>query len=120
MTIAPRRTVFSGRLLASGLWFDTTLIGEARARQRIAAAWQPGSLVRRYDNAGLLLTWPAPRWVNSAATLGTPVIALHNATLATAPLTAAETKRLPARSLALVRGGELIVTPLAGLTREDL
>ncbi|MCC6536210.1 MAG: hypothetical protein IT162_01585 [Bryobacterales bacterium] len=119
MTIAPRRTVFSGRLLASGLWFDTTLIGEARARQRIAAAWQPGSLVRRYDNAGLLLTWPAPRWVNSAATLGTPVIALHNATLATAPLTAAETKRLPARSLALVRGGELIVTPLAGLTRED-
>lgn len=114
MTITPRRAVFTGRVQASGLWFDAALIDEATARQRIAAAWQPGSSVRRQAGVGLLLTWPAPRWVNAASAPGAPLV-----NLTTTPLTAAEAKTVPAHSLAFARGGELHTVPLSSLAPED-
>lgn len=104
-TLQPRALVHRGTVPAVGVVVDAVLLGERTARERVLDAWTPEARVFAVAR-GYLVRWGAPRPLDVARALGTPVT-LEEGVLLAAPLTSAERARLapPGGSLVRVLGG---------------
>lgn len=70
----PRTPAWRGVVDAAGFLIDAALIGEAEARRRILALWEPGATVHRIER-GWLIRLPAPRRVRCDQAPGLPLTA---------------------------------------------
>ena len=105
-----RQPVLQGHQLLDGLWFPADWFDEAQAAPRILAAWQPGSLVFRFES-GWLLQFPAAREIACEEAAGWPLRREGHA-LSSAPLSAAERQALPVADLCIVAGGRVAALQL--------
>ena len=112
-----RQPVLQGHLLLDGLWFPADWFDEAQAAPRILAAWQPGSLVFRFES-GWLLQFPAALEIACEEAAGWPLRRQGHA-LSSAPLSAAERLALPAADLCIVAGGRVAALQLGQATPVD-
>ncbi len=108
MTVRPRQLVHRGSVEASALLLDPGLLGEARARQRVIAAWCPGATLYRLDGS-YLLRWPGARRTACDQTVGVPLVAAGDR-LEAAPLTRTERAALPSGEVIHIRGGVAIAS----------
>jgi len=121
--VRPRALAWQGVVDAAGFLIDTSLIGEAEARRRILALWEPGAAVHPVAR-GWLIRLPAPRRVRSDQAPGMPLTAEKvplGRVLAGAPFTAEELRALDPPDGALVRlqAGEAVVESPAEAHRAD-
>jgi hypothetical protein len=112
-----RRPVFEGSQMVRALWFDCALHGEAEARRRVLAAWEPGARAYRVHN-GFLLEWSRPRRTMCARAPGLPLCE-RDGVLASAPLSDGERARLQPGSAVLVFGAGMHMYVLAPDLRVD-
>jgi hypothetical protein len=108
---------------ASGFLVDGSLIGEAEARRRILALWEPGATVYRIAR-GWLIRLPAPRRVRCDQAPGLPLTAEKipvGRALVSAPFTPEDLRALDPPDGALVRlqAGETRIERPAEADRVD-
>ncbi|MFN0122044.1 MAG: bpX6 domain-containing protein [Blastocatellia bacterium] len=113
--VRPRAAAWRGAIRVSGIYFDTTLIGEAEARRRLIDLWTPGARVWRIDEAetrGLLLRLAAPLRMVCGHMSGAPLAEIAGALWAM-PLSEAERRAIapPPDTAVLMRGG--VALPIA-------
>ncbi len=115
----PRALAHRGTVAASALLVDTEWFEEAVARERVLAAWEQGAVVHR-TTCGLLIVWPAPRWLRVDEAPGV-VFTREHGVLASMPLTAEAARALSVSSSAMItaRAGELAVESLTAAPRVD-
>jgi hypothetical protein len=107
-------------VVAVAFWFAPSVLGGRGARERVLAAWTPGTSV--YSLAGgFLFRLPRAQPVECEAAPGLP-LTLEDGVLLSAPLSAAERERLaaPPGSLVLVRAGHAEVFPAEPSRRLDV
>src|SRR4051812_30326883 len=100
-----RRPLFTGMREVHAIWFDTALIGEAAARMRVLAYWQPGARLH-LAAGGYLLTLAAPRRLHCGELDGLALCRIDGI-LASAPLAPDERRGMPPGGCWLVRGTQL-------------
>jgi hypothetical protein len=117
--VQPQILIHRGVVQAAGFFFDTHLLDEATARQRILTLWIPGARVYRLPE-GLLLHLPVPQRVRCELAPGLPFVAVNGLLLAS-PLTPNELRRLnaPAGALLLTYGGSMRVYDLVNAVSEE-
>jgi hypothetical protein len=104
--VRPRQLVHHGTVEAAALVIDPALIGEAAARGRVLALWEPDCRVSRL-NGTYLLRFASPQVVSTRHAPGLPLV--HDGSVtASAPLRTSERGGLeaPAHALVTIRAGE--------------
>ena len=71
--LTARRFTHRGTLSASGFLLESELVGEAEARRRMLAIWQPKSRVYGLKD-GLLLLLHNPVLISTEEAIGTPLV----------------------------------------------
>ncbi len=106
--VRPRAIVHRGRLAACGVLLERSLLGEAEARRRALAAWEPGLRVLEIEG-GLVLRFARPRLLDATLAAGHLLVERAGLLLA-APLTPAELAALgaPPGSVVAVRAGRAV------------
>jgi hypothetical protein len=99
-----RRPLFGGMREIHAIWFDLGLIGEAQARKRVLAHWQPGARLHRVGG-GYLLSLARPRLGNCDSLDGLALCRVDGI-LSSAPLAADEKQAMPHGGCWLVRGAQ--------------
>ncbi|RJS21767.1 hypothetical protein DRW03_15605 [Corallococcus sp. H22C18031201] len=104
--LRPRAHLHRGTVSARALWFDPRLLGEAEARRRVLAVWEPGAVVLQVAE-GYLLQWETSRTMDCAQALGLP-LTWEEGVLLSVPL-------LPQERASLRVSSEAVVLASAGV-----
>ena len=115
---APKRLrslLHRGTVRASALLVDGRLIGDRAARQRVLAAWMPGTHVYRQGDRWIV-RWPAPRLLRCDVAPGAPLVEVGGALVA---LPEASEGLRPGTTACMVEG-RLSVEPLDTAHSEDV
>lgn len=111
--VRPRVAAWRGVVQAAGFLVETALIGEAEARRRIVALWEPGATVYQVAR-GWLIRLPRPRRVRCDQAPGLPLTAEKvpvGRALAAAPFTPEDLRTIdpPDGALIRLRAGDTLV-----------
>lgn len=121
--VRPSALVHRGMVEAAGLYFGHGLLGTGEARRRVITQWTPGATASRIPG-GLLLRFPAPRFIAADSAPGVPLLPAsqgRDAVLLAAPITPGELRSLAAApgAVVLVSAGVARVVPTGEMAPED-